>query len=52
LRAKASTGAANTGLVSLVIKFLEKTNPSLAPTATPSSMPSTATPAPTASLNP
>ena len=48
LRAKASTGAANAGLVSLIIKFLEKTNPSLAPTATPS----TATPAPTATLNP
>ena len=52
LRARASTGAANTGLVSLVIKFLEKTNPSLAPTATPSAIPSTATPAPTATLNP
>jgi hypothetical protein len=52
LRAKASTGAANKGLVSLVIKFLEKTNPSLAPTATPSAILSTATPAPTATLNP
>jgi len=52
LRARASTGAANTGLVSLLIKFLEKTNPSLAPSATPSAMPSTATPAPTATPNP
>jgi len=52
LRARASTGAANAGLVSLIIKFLEKTNPSLAPTATPSAIPSTATPAPTATLNP
>jgi len=52
LRAKASSGAANTGLVSLLIKFFEKTNPSLAPTATPSAIPSTATPAPTATLNP
>jgi len=52
LRARASTGAANAGLVSLIIKFLEKTNPSLAPSATPSAMPSTATPAPTATLNP
>jgi hypothetical protein len=48
LRAKASTGAANAGLVSLMIKFLEKTNPSLAPSA----MPSPATTAPTATLNP
>jgi hypothetical protein len=52
LRAKASTGAANTALVSLIIKFLEKTNPSLAPTATPSAITSTATAAPTATLNP
>jgi hypothetical protein len=52
LRAKASTGAANAGLVSLIIKFLEKTNPSLAPSVTPSAIPSTATPAPTATLNP
>ena len=52
LKAKASTGAANAGLVSLVIKFLEKTNPSLAPSATASAIPSTATPAPTATLNP
>ena len=48
LRAKASTNAANAGLVSLIIKFLEKTNPSLAPSATPSAAP----PAPTATLNP
>ena len=52
LRARASAGAANAGLVSLVIKFLEKTNPSLAPSATPSAVPSTATPVPTATLNP
>ena len=52
LRAKASTGAANAGLVGLIIKFLEKTNPSLAPSATPSAILSTATPAPTATLNP
>ena len=52
LRARASTGAANAALVSLIIKFLEKTNPSLAPSATPSAIPSTATPAPTATLNP
>ncbi len=52
LRARASTSAANAGLVSLVIKFLQKTNPSLAPSATPSAIPSTATPAPTATLNP
>jgi hypothetical protein len=52
LRAKASTGAANAGLVSLIIKFLEKMNPSLAPSATPSAILSTATPAPTATLNP
>ena len=52
LRAKASTGAANAGLVSLIIKFLEKTNPSLAPSATPSAISSTAAPAPTATLNP
>ena len=52
LRARASTGASNAGLVSLLIKFLEKTNPSLAPSATPSAIPSTATPVPTATLNP
>ena len=52
LRARASSGAANAGLVSLVIKFLQKTNPSLAPSATPSAILSTATPTPTATLNP
>jgi hypothetical protein len=34
-RARASTGAANAGLVRLVIRFLQQKNPALAPSATP-----------------
>ena len=35
LRARTSSGAANAGLVRLVIKFLQTKNPALAPSATP-----------------
>ena len=52
LRARAVTSVANAALVSLIIKFLEKTNPSLAPSATPSAIPSTAMPAPTETPTP
>jgi hypothetical protein len=39
-RARASSGAANAGLVRLVIRYLQTKNPALAPSATPA----TATP--------
>jgi hypothetical protein len=48
-RARASSGAANAGLVRLLIRFLQQKNPALVPSATPSA---NTTPAPMPSATP